>query len=815
MQSITSLQLRLRLFLLLLLLFFVLLPMVSSFISANEIAQIHLFLREEEIPAGKVVLSASRAFKLAREYAKRGVSSVIIEGPMESPHELHQQDAPFNTSFEYPIFNMNRLTGLLKTAKRLDFDDAELHDAGCILSETVLPIQLTNQRSPSYVANTPYCCFPIQIFNSCQDILNVDICVEDINDNAPKWDLESPQKNDLELILRIPENMPVGNSLELPSAVDLDSGPNKLLTYEMRPKLPEFEVVWNDTSSRLHLYLKVELDREEKSYYSFTITAFDGGIKPRSGSLDVIIQILDVNDNSPVFEKNIYFVSIPENTKALMPIVQVVAVDIDHGENAEVAYTISPLTDPEFAQLFVVDLSTGWITLKGKLDFEDYKEISLTIVASDKGDPPRRSTCQVQMVVTDINDNAPQLLFEPISLTGFALVPENENPGRVVSVFTVIDEDSGVNGETVCWVASIFRNEDDLLRDKLGPDSLFKLDLIILPFTKVYQLSTAAVFDRESGNEYRVGITCSDKGYPSQNSTDHVIVRILDVNDHAPVFPFKHFTYRAIESYPLNTTLFTLTAIDLDEGENATITYSLLSPQDNIFTINNETGEVSLSQPLDYEKQTQHNFTIVAVDGGSPALTGSITVTLFVDDVNDNAPILTSDRFISILENHSAADPIGALRATDYDLGPNGNIYFKLTSIRPCFCGIPGTEEKTPDITESLCSWAVELVNKCDVQTVKKAYRLCSRIPMNHAPSWASKEYRRFLMTEKGDVFLRYPNLDRETTPVYMIQGVVADRGHPPKRTTFCITIAVDDINDCHPKFTFPASFNNTVLVRM
>ncbi|VDD75848.1 unnamed protein product [Mesocestoides corti] len=800
MQSITSLQLRLRLFLLLLLLFFVLLPMVSSFISANEIAQIHLFLREEEIPAGKVVLSASRAFKLAREYAKRGVSSVIIEGPMESPHELHQQDAPFNTSFEYPIFNMNRLTGLLKTAKRLDFDDAELHDAGCILSETVLPIQLTNQRSPSYVANTPYCCFPIQIFNSCQDILNVDICVEDINDNAPKWDLESPQKNDLELILRIPENMPVGNSLELPSAVDLDSGPNKLLTYEMRPKLPEFEVVWNDTSSRLHLYLKVELDREEKSYYSFTITAFDGGIKPRSGSLDVIIQILDVNDNSPVFEKNIYFVSIPENTKALMPIVQVVAVDIDHGENAEVAYTISPLTDPEFAQLFVVDLSTGWITLKGKLDFEDYKEacISLTIVASDKGDPPRRSTCQVQMVVTDINDNAPQLLFEPISLTGFALVPENENPGRVVSVFTVIDEDSGVNGETVCWVASIFRNEDDLLRDKLGPDSLFKLDLIILPFTKVYQLSTAAVFDRESGNEYRVGITCSDKGYPSQNSTDHVIVRILDVNDHAPVFPFKHFTYRAIESYPLNTTLFTLTAIDLDEGKMPTFeelkedfiqffkkslflagySSTLLSPQDNIFTINNETGEVSLSQPLDYEKQTQHNFTIVAVDGGSPALTGSITVTLFVDDVNDNAPILTSDRFISILENHSAgailieaeecthystdlieslkgwlgstayfllilADPIGALRATDYDLGPNGNIYFKLTSIRPCFCGIPGTEEKTPDITESLCSWAVELVNKCDVQTVKKAYRLCSRIPMNHAPSWASKEYRR------------------------------------------------------------------------
>ena len=73
----------------------------------------------------------------------------------------------------------------------------------------------------------------------------------------------------------------------------------------------------------------------------------------------------------------------------------------------------------------------------------------------------------------------------------------------------------------------------------------------------------------------------------------------------------------------------------------------------------------------------------------------------------------------------------------------------------------------------------------------------------------------RFLMTERGDIYLRYPNLDRETVPVYLVQGLVADRGHPPQRTTFCAIVVVNDVNDCHPKFTFPALTNNTVLVRL
>ncbi|VDM32506.1 unnamed protein product [Hydatigera taeniaeformis] len=505
------------------------------------------------------------------------------------------------------------------------------------------------------------------------------------------------------------------------------------------------------------------------------------------------------------------------------------AIDFDFGNNAEVTYSISTLTDPEFSQMFSVDPVSGWVRVAQELDFENHKQISLTLTASDRGEPPRQSNCLVEITLTDVNDNAPKLLFEPGSLTNFALVPENEIAGRIVAVFTASDEDSGANGEVVCSIKSVSKIEVDATMEEeeynngkeeegdnegMEGNNFFKLELMALPFAKVYQLSTAAVFDREAGGRYRVCIMCSDKGSRRQNTTGSVIVRIQDANDHSPEFPTSHFNFRAPENHRIGSPLFTLTAEDPDEGENATVFYYLISSED-VFALNNRTGEVSLRQPLDYEKKTQHNFTLLAVDGGQPPLTGSVTVTLFVEDANDNAPVVTSDLILSAWENHSATDPIGAISAMDLDTGLNGNFYFKIASIKPCFCGVAPMEEKMTNFNDSLCSWALEMVNKCDVNLVDKTHRLCSRAPLKFAPSWTSKEYRRFLMTERGDIYLRYSNLDRETVPVYLIQGSVTDRGHPPQSTTFCATVVVKDVNDCHPKFTFPALTNNTVLVRL
>ncbi|KAM3179256.1 hypothetical protein ACTXT7_000929 [Hymenolepis weldensis] len=293
----------------------------------------------------------------------------------------------------------------------------------------------------------------------------------------------------------------------------------------------------------------------------------------------------------------------------------VIAADPDLGPNAEIFYFISTLTDPEFSQMFSIDENTGWIALEHELDFENYKQISLTIGATDMGEISRQSTCLVEINLTDVNDNAPKLLFEPGSLTNHALVPENEIAGRIVAVFTVVDEDSGANADTTCWIKSVGEEKMDLNSkignvpmienenfkmekgnaeveiDAMDIECYFKLELMTLPFAKVtsfavyvlltsshktrasfrmfplsgYQLSTVAVFDREVGSKYRVGIMCADKGEPSQNTTGYVLVRIQDVNDHAPEFSNRHFTFRLPENQPVGETVFKLTADDLDE----------------------------------------------------------------------------------------------------------------------------------------------------------------------------------------------------------------------------------------------------------
>lgn len=124
-------------------------------------------------------------------------------------------------------------------------------------------------------------------------------------------------------------------------------------------------------------------------------------------------------------------------------------------------------------------------------------QISLTLTASDRGEPPRQSTCLVEITLTDVNDNAPKLLFEPGSLTNFALVPENEIAGRIVAVFTASDEDSGANGEVVCWIKSVSKTELDVTmkiaefedeeegNEGMEVNSFFKLELMALPFAKV------------------------------------------------------------------------------------------------------------------------------------------------------------------------------------------------------------------------------------------------------------------------------------------------------------------------------------------
>lgn len=130
-------------------------------------------------------------------------------------------------------------------------------------------------------------------------------------------------QNDSVMTLSIPENLPLDSTINIQPATDRDSGVNSALTYEIWPVIPEFDIIWNVTTSKLSLLLRKELDRENESSYNFTIVAHDGALESKSGSVRVAISVEDVNDNDPIFEELTYFVTIPEDTKISTPIVQV------------------------------------------------------------------------------------------------------------------------------------------------------------------------------------------------------------------------------------------------------------------------------------------------------------------------------------------------------------------------------------------------------------------------------------------------------------------------------------------------------------
>ncbi|VDN16442.1 unnamed protein product [Dibothriocephalus latus] len=177
-----------------------------------------------------------------------------------------------------------------------------------------------------------------------------------------------------------------------------------------------------------------------------------------------------------------------------------------------------------------------------------------------------------------------------------------------------------------------------------------------IPSSFRYQLRTAVTLDREAADSYRVGVTCSDKGTPSQNTTGFVVVRVLDVNDFAPSFSKVHYIFSLPEDQPLNSTTFNLTATDKDEDKNAALEYKLVGAHADFFNINPDSGTVQLQRALDRENQPQLSLSVIASDKGTPAQTGTADITVVVTDVNDNPPTVTSKVTFSVFENHSAGE---------------------------------------------------------------------------------------------------------------------------------------------------------------
>ncbi|XP_030001915.1 protocadherin gamma-C5-like [Sphaeramia orbicularis] len=510
------------------------------------------------------------------------------------------------------------------------------------------------------------CVLPLQVvIEDPLQLIRVEVEIQDINDNEPRF-----PSNDI--TLEIAESTVLGVRFPLESAIDPDVGSNSLKSYTLS-KDECFNIRVKEVAGGRkvpELVLAKLLDREKKAVHKLLLTAQDGGNPVRSGTSQITIKVIDSNDNVPVFEKSLYKASVPENSVEGTFIIQTKATDVDDGQNGEIEYSFGSHTPDNILSIFSIDHSSGTISLKGKLDFEETANYEIDISAKDKGSPRMEGHCTVHIEVTDTNDNAPEIILTSPPKP----VREDSPNGTVVALLSARDLDSGDNGKVILHIP------------RKSPFSLKP------SFSHNYVLVTSGRLDREHVSDYTIEIVATDSGSPPLTSKKSIPVSITDVNDNPPVFTQPFYNVYLKENGVAGSILYSVSASDLDLGENAKISYSILDSKvqdvsvSSYVYINSDNGSIYSMHSFDYEKLKVFQIQVQAKDQGSPSLSTNATVHVFILDQNDNAPavIYPSSAALGSLSHQrmprsaKAGHLVTKVTAVDADSGHNAWISYKL-----------------------------------------------------------------------------------------------------------------------------------------
>ncbi|XP_072866731.1 protocadherin alpha-8 [Chlorocebus sabaeus] len=499
---------------------------------------------------------------------------------------------------------------------------------------------------------------PLQVFH-------VDVEVKDINDNPPVFPVKEQK-------LFVSESRMPDSRFPLESASDADVGANSVLTYRLSSH--DYFMLdvnsKNDENKLVELVLRKSLDREDAPAHNLFLTATDGGKPELTGSVHLVVTVLDVNDNAPTFEQPEYEVRIFENADNGTTVIRLNASDRDEGANGAISYSFNSLVATMVIDHFSIDRNTGEIVIRGNLDFEQVNLYKIRVDATDKGHPPMVGHCTVLVRILDKNDNVPEITLTSLSLP----VREDAQFGTVIALISVNDLDSGVNGQVTC---------------SLTPHVPFKL---VSTFKNYYSLVLDSALDRENVSAYELVVTARDGGSPSLWATASVSVEVADVNDNAPAFTQSEYTVFVKENNPPGCHIFTVSAGDADAQENALVSYSLVERRvgeralSSYVSVHAQSGKVYALQSLDHEELELLQFQVSARDAGVPPLGSNVTLQVFVLDENDNAPVLLAPRVggtdgaVSELVPRlvGAGHVVAKVRAVDPDSGYNAWLSYEL-----------------------------------------------------------------------------------------------------------------------------------------
>ncbi|KAL8560434.1 hypothetical protein ACOMHN_067314 [Nucella lapillus] len=670
----------------------------------GQVSQIILGPFTEQQRAGVMVGNVASASNIARDITGAEFQSLRYE--FLDPSNLQTAS----------LFTLNGQTGGVFTSAMIDREAVCQFQEECLLS---FDVTVSSDVTPFL------------------RIVNVAVNVTDVNDNVPTFPRE-------EITLNVPEGNNPGATYPLPNAVDRDTRRNSVVGYNLLTTTSAFELDVQrnlDQSFKLSLYVNAVLDREERDRYLVRLTARDGGLQPLTGTLNVHINVTDVNDNPPRFSKQSYSYSVVENAPVGTVIGRMVATDLDGGMNARITYSFSSTAHRSKLQdLFAIDSETGEIQIIAPLQYVSGNTFEAIIKARDNGVPRQEGQAQLQIVVVDTGNNPPRVIFLPKNplYDRTVLLAENAKIPTLVGTMKVEDNDPGVSGTVNCQASHFgFRVQ------KLERGGGF---LVLLQ----------KQLDREVEEKINITISCSDAGAPPMTAVTMFSVIVGDINDNAPVFTQHVYMANLTENIKTDVEVIRVSAHDYDTGINSQFYYYLHPKENEMFTLDSNTGVLTSNMVFDREVNSEVSVIVKAVDEGDQPMTGTTTVVVQILDENDNAPTLETTEF-HVMEGSLPESLVGRLSAHDRDVGLNAEVQYYMKAVSPL-----------PPFT---------VYQNGQIRT--------------------SSELK----------------IDRERKDLYILEIDMNDRGTPRMTSSATITIHVIDVNDSSPEVLYPNFKNNTVTI--
>ncbi|KAL5111913.1 Protocadherin-11 X-linked [Taenia crassiceps] len=648
----------------------------------------------------------------------------------------------------------------------------------------------------------------------------------DVNDNPPKWSPDS-------LEIEIPEHCPIGTTIQLPEATDPDQSiEGAPIRYELLPQV-EGSHDFSNYESRsindmfilsitpvthafgemqgLSLQLKVncDLDREIRDSYRLLLIAVDGGnngaaFGDRTGTLNIIIKVTDINDQAPFFAETHPFIEVPEDVAPGTKIFTMTAKDNDPSDVNRLIYRFASTASGEVMRLFSICKKTGAITVVQDLDYEvapllpEARSPSIYSVQSGKGkdvgyiipvkvtDGVHFAQADLRIQLKNVNDNAPNITVHSHlprwCNTNDLLLPEDAAIGTMIATIVIEDADErwldskGGSGysDAHCVTAHPF-----FVVQPLFPGARYQ-----------YVLVTSRQLDREAKNTHTVTIACHDSGQPVLSRGVHIVIHLDDLNDSPPIFSQTLYLSKIPENLPVNTIVDKVQANDADIGLNGAVRY-LIKAKNGLrewVKLDPVSGQIYTAAIFDREKMESINFTVIAMDCAgrvanksengescSSIHSASTSVIIMIEDVNDCVPEFDQSTYEFVVkEGQRPQQSIGSVHANDNDAGAkNSRVQYSIIESDQSQSSHSGSDNTGDNRPGSL-----------------------------------------FAITSNGEIYTRNVPIDREKTPILSFTVVAADYGHPPLSAFANVVVRVQDVNDHTPVWIFPQS-SSSIIVRV